>query len=70
MHHNSAYGIIWSLLRPDFGIEPCQARKGVAKSALSSVRFGVSATEDLGTDLEPSIAESNIGLLMATTAAH
>ncbi|KAL6811889.1 S-adenosyl-L-methionine-dependent methyltransferase [Trichoderma camerunense] len=56
------------------GLDPSEGMIGIArasaKSALSPVRFDVSAAEDLGTDLEPPIAENSVDLLTAATAAH
>ncbi|KAL6904290.1 S-adenosyl-L-methionine-dependent methyltransferase [Trichoderma evansii] len=56
------------------GLDPSEGMieiaRASAKSALPPVRFDISAAEDLGTDLEPPIAESSIDLLTAATAAH
>lgn len=55
------------------GLDPSEGMVGGARAAASSastVRFEVSAAEDLGAKLEPPIAESSVDLITAATAAH
>ncbi|KAI0529960.1 S-adenosyl-L-methionine-dependent methyltransferase [Xylaria digitata] len=56
------------------GLDPSEGMIGTARASAESTNlpicFGVSAAEALGADLRPPIADGNVDLLTAATAAH
>ena len=59
------------------GLDPSEGMITIARSQLesnskapSNIRFEISTAEDLGTNLNPPIADSSVDLLTASNAAH